>query len=150
MKITLSLALAASLVGGAACAADLTPTQIVERHTASGGNVDKIMADYADDAVVFQQGQAIEGKAAIRALFARMFGPRPPAAAPPAQGAAPPRAAQPTGPMKVTRVWEEGHVGFMTWEAGPVKGTDEFLVKNGKIAVQVVYTSGGPATPPAG
>lgn len=150
MKTSLSLALAASLLGGTAHAADLTPTQIVQRHTASGGDVDKIMADYADDAVVFQQGQAIQGKAAIRELFARMFGPRP-AAAPPGRGVAPPRAGPAAG-MKVTRVWEQGNVGFMTWEAGPVKGTDEFLVKNGKIAVQVVYTSGppAPATPPAG
>ena len=147
MKPTLPLALAAVLLSSTAHAADLTPTQIVQRHTASGGDVDKIMADYADDAVVFQQGQAIEGKAAIRAFFARMFGPRP-AASSPGPGASPPRPGPAAG-MKVTRVWEQGNIGFMTWEAGPVKGTDEFLVKNGKIAVQVVYTSGPPAPPAA-
>ena len=52
--------------------------------------------------------------------------------------------------MNVTKVWEEGNVGFVTWEMGPVHATEEFIVRNGKIAVQVIFMSapaGGP--PPA-
>lgn len=140
---TLPLAFAALVLAGTADAADPTPTEIVQRHTSSGGDIDKIMADYADDAVVLQQGRAIEGKPAIRALFSRMFAPRP-ATAPPSS---PPRAAPPGGGMKVTRVWHEGNVGFDTWEAGPVHATEEFLVRNGKIAVQAIFMSAPPAPP---
>ena len=146
---TLSFVLTAIVLAGTAHAADLTPMEIVQRHTSSGGDVDKIMADYADDAVVLQQGRAIQGKPAIRELFARMFGARP--AAPPQAGAAP-RAAPPGGGMKVTRVWQEGNVGFDTWEAGPVHATEEFIVRNGKIEVQAIFMSTAPAAlaPPAG
>lgn len=150
MRIAPPLALAGLLLCAAAHAADPTPAEIVRRHTASGGDVDKILADYADDAVVLQQGRAFQGKAAIRELYARMFGPRPGGGAAAQQGSAP-RAAPPGGGMKITRVWEEGNVGFMTWEAGPVKATEEFVIRNGKIAVQAVFMAGPPAAAaPAG
>ncbi len=51
--------------------------------------------------------------------------------------------------MKVTKIWEEGNVGFMTWEAGPVHTTEEFIIRNGKIAVQALFMTGGPGAPPA-
>ncbi len=137
---------AAMLLAGAAPAMALTPTEIVQRHTASGGNVDAIMADYAEDAVVLQNGRAVQGKAEIRKLFEGMFGRRGPSggagAAPAGGGAGGPPAG---GGMKVTRVWEEGNVGFMTWEMGPVKATEEFIVKDGKIAVQAIFMSGAGA-----
>ncbi len=50
--------------------------------------------------------------------------------------------------MKVTKVWEEGDVGFVTWEMGPVHATEEFLVRGGKIRVQAVFMSGAPGGPP--
>ena len=138
-------ALAAFMMTGAAIAADLTPTEIVKRHTASGGNVDAIMADYADDAVVLQAGKAFQGKAAIRGLFEGMFR-RPAAGAAPAAPPPPPPAGAPApAAMKVTRVWEEGNVGFMTWERGPMHATEEFIVKGGKIAVQTIFISMAPA-----
>jgi len=131
-------AIAAVMVIGAAQAAPLSPTEIVNRHvTAAGkGDVDAIMADYADDAVVLQAGQAAQGKAAIRAVFERIFPPRPAGSPPPA------------GPgMTVTRVWEEGNVGLVTWQLGAINGTDEFLVRDGKIEVQAVFLSGAPPAP---
>jgi hypothetical protein len=138
-------ALAALIATGAAQAATLSPTDIVNRHVSSGGNIDAIMADYADDAVVLQAGKAYQGKAAIRPLFERMFAGRP--ATPPA-GAAP--AARPAGGgMKVTRVWEEGNVGLMTWTAGPMNATEEFLVEDGKIKVQAIFMSRAPDAAPA-
>ena len=123
-----------------------TPTDIVQRHTASGGNVDAIMADYADDAVVLQNGRAVQGKAEIRKLFEAMFSRRGGGAgAAPQVAGAPPAGAPPAGGgMKVTRVWEEGNVGFMTWEMGPMRTTEEFIVnKDGKIAVQAIFMTGG-------
>jgi len=139
-------AMGALLFAGAAQAAALTPTEIVNRHVGAGGDIDTIMADYADDAVVLQAGRAVQGKAEIRKLFERMFPKKPEgAAAAPAAGAAP---ATPRPAMKVTRVWEEGDVGFMTWEMGPMKTTEEFIVRDGKIQVQALFMSGGPAPRP--
>ena len=69
------------------------------------------------------------------------------AAPPPAQGEAPAAAAPPAGgppKMTVDKVWQEGDVGFVNWHMGPVKATEEFLVRNGKIAVQSVFMAGGP------
>lgn len=95
------------LLSGTAHAAQYTPTEIVQRHTSAGGDLDRLMEDYADDAVVFQQGRAIQGKDAIRALYARMFPPRPAGVE---RNAA---ASRPVGGMNVTRVWEEGEVALL-------------------------------------
>ena len=148
MKI-LSMAVAITLLTAGAARAD-TPSDFVKRHTSSGGNVDAIMADYADDAVVLQNGRAVQGKVEIRKLFAGMFGGgrAPGAGTPPAGGAAggPPA----DGGMKVTKVWEEGNVGFMTWEAGPMHVTEEFIIRNNKIAVQAIFMAGGGGAAPGG
>lgn len=125
------IAAAAFLIGsGAAAAAGLSPSAIVDRHTAAvaRSDVDAMMADYADDAVVLEDGKTIQGKPAIRALFARMF-PTP------AAGAAP----SGTAAMKVTRKWAEGNVGLYSWELPTMHGVDEFRVRNGKIEVQAVF-----------
>lgn len=133
-------AIAALMVAAAAQAADPSPTELVNRHMAAAarGDIDAMMADYADDAVALQAGVASQGKPAIRAVFERLF-PKPAAGAAPAAGGAP--------AMKITRVWEEGNVGFVTWQMGALSGTDEFLIRNGKIAVQAVFISGGPPAP---
>lgn len=141
-------AMAMVLCAGAARAQGSTPAEIVQRHVGSGGNVDAIMADYAEDAVVLQNGRAIQGKPAIRQLFANMFGGR---RAAPAQGAAP--AAPPAGglpKMTVDKVWQEGNVGFDTWHMGAMHATEEFLIKDGKIEVQAIFMSGGPPAPAQG
>ncbi len=67
-------------------------------------------------------------------------------AALPAGGAA----TAPSGPPAGGRheghqVWEEGNVGFMTWEAGPMHTTEEFIIRNGKIAVQAIFMASGRA-----
>jgi len=135
----LGMAAAIAVLAAAAAHAD-TPSDFVRRHTSSGGNVDAIVADYADDAVVLQNGRAVQGKAEIRKLFAGMFG----------GGRAPGAGGPPGGGMKVTRVWEEGNVGFMTWEAGPMHVTEEFIIRNNKIAVQAIFMAGGGGAAPGG
>jgi hypothetical protein len=135
-------AMALVFVAGAAQAQGSTPAEIVQRHVSSGGNIDAIMADYADDAVVLQNGRAIQGKPAIRKLFEGMFGGGR-AAAKPAQGSSAPPAGGPPK-MTVDKVWQEGDVGFVNWHMGPVKATEEFVVHDGKIAVQSVFMAGGP------
>ncbi|MBO9576562.1 MAG: nuclear transport factor 2 family protein [Sphingobium sp.] len=138
---------ALALAAGAAHAD--TPTDFVKRHTSSGGNVDAIMADYADDAVVLQNGRAVQGKAEIRKLFEGMFGGRRGGAGGPPPGGAPAGGAPAGGGMNVTKVWEEGNVGFVTWEMGPVHATEEFIIRNGKIAVQAIFMAGGGTAPGA-
>ncbi|MBO9669511.1 MAG: hypothetical protein J7485_03235, partial [Sphingobium sp.] len=86
---------------------------------------------------------------------AGMFGGgrAPGAGAPPAggaQGAGGPPGGGAGGGMKVTRVWEEGNVGFMTWEAGPMHVTEEFIIRNNKIAVQAIFMAGGGGAAPGG
>lgn len=135
------------LAAGAAHAQGSSPAEIVQRHVSSGGNIDAIMADYADDAVVLQNGRAILGKPAIRQLFQTMFGGRR-AAPPPAEGAAPPAGGPPK--MTVDKVWQEGNVGFVNWHMGPMHATEEFVTKNGKIEVQAIFMAGGPPPPPRG
>jgi hypothetical protein len=126
-------AAAALLITGTAHAAD-TPSDVVARHMAAfnKGDLTAMMADYADDAVVLQSGTAVQGKAAIQALFARI-------ATPPAGGA--------KLQLTTTKLWQEGDVGFVTWTGGPISGTDQFLVRGGKIHVQVVFMAAPPAPP---
>ena len=120
----------------AANAAGASPADVVNRHMANTakGDIDAMMADYADDAVVLTAGKATPGKAAIRGMFEGMLGPK----------------ATSKAVIKATKVWEEGDVGFVTWEmnAGTPQaatGGDEFLVRNGKIEVQAVFFGGAPA-----
>lgn len=130
------VALGLAMIAGAAQAADLTPLEIVNRHMAFAGkgDVDAMVADYADDAVTLVGSRATQGKEAIRRQFAAMFGPKPAGAAP-----------RPA--MQMQRVWQEGDIGFVSWTQGPVNGTDAFLVRHGKIEVQAVFLGGPPAAP---
>jgi opacity protein-like surface antigen len=132
-KISAAAIVLAAAVAGQAFAADFTPEQIIHRHIEAGnkGDAAAMAADYADDGVMLQPGQAVQGRAAIQAAFTRIFG----------------------GAQKLTitplKIWSEGDVGFVSWEAngGAIKGTDDFLVRGGKILVQGVYIGGAPPAP---
>ena len=138
MKTAAVAALGLTLLAGSALAADLTPTQIIQRHMdfAGKGDVDSVVGDYADDAVVIVNGQATQGKAEIKTMFQRMMG-----------GGAGGGGAPAIKPVKVSEV---GDTGLVNWESngGAVKGTDAFVVKHGKIQVQAVWMNGGPPAPP--
>lgn len=137
-RFAFALALTTAAIASPALAQELSPGQIVQRHVSSGGDLDTIMQDYADDAVVFQQGRAVQGKPAIRALFAKLFPPRPAGATPR------PSPPNPNPP----RIWEEGEVGFMVGQMGPMTLTEQYLVRHGKIVLQGIYM-GPPPPPPA-
>lgn len=126
---------AAAFTAAPALAAGLTPLEIVNRHMAAGAKADvaAIVADYADDAVVLNGASATEGKAAIGAMYQAILQPGGPVAG-----------------IKPIKVWAQGDIGFVSWEAGGRVGTDSFLVKDGKIKVQAVFIGQGPpAAPPA-
>lgn len=130
MKAGLAL-VAGAVLAGAAAAAPLTPRQIVERHEAAAAksDVEAMLADYADDAVVLEASRTLEGKAAIRGLFEGMF-PK----------------GRPGPKIEVERIWEQGNVGLVSWHVGATHGLDEFVVRNGRIVTQAVFLN---ETPPA-
>lgn len=81
--------------------------------------LDELMSDYHDDAVFISNlGGVVSGAAAIRPLFAV-------AAAMPG--------------FERTCIHVEGEVGYVTWKADGIPfGTDSFVMRDGKIAVQTV------------
>jgi ketosteroid isomerase-like protein len=95
---------------------------ILDHHSAmlDAGDVDGLMADYAEDAVfVSNLGGVVTGLDAIRGIFAATSG----GVAGLEQG--------------VEHV--DGDVGYVTWKAEGVPfGTDTFVIRDGKIAVQTV------------
>lgn len=107
-----------------------TPEQVFQHHaTALGaGDLDQIVADYADDAVFITPGGVQRGKDGIRAGFTRLLADVPNA----------------TWDLK-TQVYE-GDVLFLEWaaDAGATfvgDGVDTFVFRDGLIRVQTVrYT----------
>ncbi len=109
---------------------EYTPLQIVQRHMkfVAKGDVDGILGDFAKDGVTLTVGKQTTGKAALRKLVSGVVGPGKPV-------------------IKPVKIWSDGQVGFVSWVIGgdtpnPVKGTDSFLVRHGKIEVQAVWVGG--------
>jgi hypothetical protein len=124
---TAIVAAAACLSSPAAFAATPGPGQIVARHMGAFDkhDLDAIVGDYADDAVMIQPAQAFQGKAAIRKFFAPMADPK-----------APRLVSQPAT--------VEGDVATATWTLGAgtpgaMSGKDVFVIRGGKIHTQAVF-----------
>ena len=140
MKLQLApLAVMAALAATPALAQTLTPEDFIHRHMdfAAKGDADAIANDFAADGASINGGNAAVGRDAIRAQFARLVGGR---------GAG---GGGGMGGMKVDKIWSQGNVGFIQWEAGPVHATEVFVIHDNKIQSQSVYMSGMPAAPPA-
>jgi hypothetical protein len=119
-------------------AAPGTPEQIVAHHmaAAASGDVDALIADYADSAVVITPSGETRGTAELRKMFAGIFG------GPPGSRA----------PLEVRQQSFTHEIGYIVWvqnEGKPeeLRGSDTFLVRNGKIVVQTVMLV--PMHPPA-
>jgi hypothetical protein len=119
-------------------AAPGTPEQIVAHHmsAAASGDVDGMIADYADTAVVMTPGGETRGTEALRKMFAGIFG------GPPGSRA----------PLEVRRQFFTKEIGYIVWvqnEGKPeeLRGSDTFLVRKGKIVAQTVMLV--PMHPPA-
>jgi len=143
MKLKLApLAVLAALAATPALAQALTPEQFIQRHMdfAAKGDADAIANDFAVDGASINGGNAAVGRDAIRAQFARLVGPRPAGAGGGGGGG--------MGGMKVDKIWSQGNVGFIQWEAGPMHATEVFVIKDNKIQSQSVYMSGAPGGPP--
>jgi ketosteroid isomerase-like protein len=89
------------------------------------GDLEGILSDYAPDAVLFTPEGPLRGRAAIGALFTTMlteFG-------------------KPGAAFNLAQQFVEGQCAYILWKAETADnvyelGTDTFLVRDGKIAVQ--------------
>jgi hypothetical protein len=128
-------------VASAAAAQTLTPEDFIHRHMdfAAKGDADGIANDFATDGASINGANAAVGREAIRAQFARLVG-----------GPKPAGGGNPVSAMKVDKIWSQGNVGFITWEAGPIHATEVFVIKDNKIQSQSVFMSSvPPPAPPA-
>ncbi|AFM20537.1 SnoaL-like polyketide cyclase (plasmid) [Mycolicibacterium chubuense NBB4] len=107
-----------------------TPQEVFTHHARAlaAGDLDEILADYADDAVVISPGGTLRGKEGIRTAFAQLLGDIPEA-----------------DWELITQIFE-GDVLFLEWAAESTKtrvddGIDTFVIRDGLIRAQTVrYT----------
>ena len=107
-----------------------TPKEVFAHHVQSlgAGDLDEIVADYADDAVLITPGGTRRGKDGIRAIFTQLLADVPDAA----------------WNLK-TQIYEDD-VLFLEWAADAAgtrveDGLDTFVFRDGLIRVQTVrYT----------
>ena len=107
-----------------------TPEQVVKHHweAFSHRDLEAVLSDYADDAIFIAPNQTVQGKAALRQMFAKYFSGGTNAQAPPSFD------------VKVTA---DGDVGYEHWvsnagKPGALEGTDAFVVRHGKILFHAV------------
>jgi len=107
-----------------------TPQEVFQHHAQAlgAGDLDEIVADYADDAVFITPGGVVRGKDGIRSAFTQLLADVPNAA-----WALP------------TQIYEDD-VLFLEWTADAEKtrvedGIDTFIFRDGLIRLQTVrYT----------
>ena len=96
-----------------------TTADILQRHldALAAGDLEGLLADYADDAVLIVGAEPVRGKDALRNVFARTT----------------------ANPLKIeedVRV-VDGDYAYITWHSDRLSfGTDTFVVRDGKIVCQ--------------
>ena len=90
------------------------------------GDIEAIMADYAEDAVLIAPDGPLKGHVAIRALFANVF-----------ENMFPPKSTS----LSLDKQIIEGEIAYIVWSGrsqfySAAFGTDTFVIRGGKIVVQ--------------
>lgn len=87
------------------------------------GDLERIVSDYSDDAVLFTSTDSFRGREAVRGFFASALDTLP---------------SDWAANFKMKRQEVEGEVAFIFWEAPPAfpLATDTFVVREGKIVAQ--------------
>ncbi len=119
-----------------------TPEQIVRHHFAAAAarNLQAVVDDYAEDAVLVTADGVVHGKAAVRAAFAQLLrGPQP--GARPAGTAA--GGAQRRPQILISHFTST--VAWLIWaqnagKPNEVRGVETYLVRDGKIELETVGT----------
>lgn len=100
-----------------------TPEQVVTHHLAvfKAHDLEGVLSDYADDAVFIAPKSTVQGKTALRKMFASFFA-----------------TANAAAPVFDATVTSDGDVGYEHWVSNPGKpgsmaGTDAFVVRHGRI-----------------
>jgi ketosteroid isomerase-like protein len=113
-----------------------TPEEVVKHHwdAFSHHDLEAVLSDYADDAIFIAPNQTVQGRRALRQMFAKYF-----------SGATNGRA--PSFEVKITA---DGDVGYEHWlsnagKPGALEGTDAFVVRHGKILFHTVVGVHPPA-----
>jgi ketosteroid isomerase-like protein len=122
-----------------------TPEQVVKHHLEvfRAHDLEGVLSDYADDAIFIAPKTTVQGKPALRKMFASFFS-RPSGDA--------------SAPAFEANVTADGDVGYEHWVSNPGKpgsmeGTDAFVVRHGKIVFHAAIdihpvASQGEASPP--
>jgi len=89
------------------------------------GDIDALMADYAEDAVLFRPDSVLHGRDEIRSLFEVVIADILP----------------PGSTVKMSQMITEGEIAYIVWSAESVTykmpfGTDTFIIRDGKILTQ--------------
>jgi ketosteroid isomerase-like protein len=118
-------------------ATDVT-REVVQRHlrTFGEGDLEAVLADYADDAVMFTPDGPIVGKEALRVAFEALIA----------------EWSQPGTTFEMTQESYEGEHGYINWRAETAEnvyeyGIDGFTVRDGKIVAQFYGEVTTPKTP---
>jgi ketosteroid isomerase-like protein len=102
-----------------------TPEQVVTHHLTvfRAHDLEGVLSDYADDAIFIAPKSTVQGKTALRKMFASFFSNANASAA---------------APVFEATVTADGDVGYEHWVSNPGKpgsmaGTDAFVVRHGRI-----------------
>jgi ketosteroid isomerase-like protein len=108
-----------------------TTAHVLRHHNIAMGqrDLDAVMSDYDDEAVLIDPAGTFKGKTAIRAAFERLL-----------------RSGVPLEPP--TREVIEGELAYLVWSAPANKpgrvGAETLLIRHGKIVAQTVAALGPP------
>ena len=104
-----------------------TTYEIVDQHLRSfyEKNLDGVLADYSEDAVLFSPGKSLKGPDAIRPFFQAFFA----------------EFAKPGASFSMRQQSVEGDYAYIVWSAETAdnsyeSATDTFVVRNGEIVAQ--------------
>lgn len=105
----------------------MTTQAVLEHHLQGfgGGDMEGILSDYADDAVLFTPDGPLRGRQDIKSLFEAMFA----------------EFGKPGMSFEMLRQTVEGDCAYIVWEAETAENvyelaTDTFVVRDGKIVAQ--------------
>ena len=101
-------------------------TLLHQWHAFGAGDIEAIMADYAEDAVLITPDGALKGHAQIRSLFAQIF-----------TTVFPPNSTS----LHLAKQVVEGEIAYLLWSGSSPHynaplATDTFVMRDGKIVAQ--------------
>jgi ketosteroid isomerase-like protein len=135
-------AASAIMPANAADSGTRTPEQVVRHHFAAAAarDLEAVVADYAEDAVLISADGVVRGKDGVRAAFAQLLR-APQAGARPAGT----RAARGGGGPQILVSHFTHEVAWLIWtqnagKPNEVRGVETYLVRDGKIELETVGT----------